>query len=160
MSLGISISGTGNPRGSPRVSSRVSSFKCLCSFACDDRGGLASFGNFAIFFAVMDMGNRAAAAFVVVAAAATIFSTVFGSVLNWRRSNKFGCSFCWFGQSLAKSGECRERCGKEESRGGTEAVSSSFRQGVIGAIGNTPLIRIHSLSEATGCDVRDHFTIL
>jgi hypothetical protein len=31
---------------------------------------------------------------------------------------------------------------------------------VIGAIGNTPLIRIHSLSEATGCDVRYHFTIL
>ncbi|CAM6018247.1 unnamed protein product [Sphagnum balticum] len=101
----------------------------------------------------MVVGNRAAVAFVVVAAAATIFSTVFGSVLNWRRSNKFGCSFSWFGQSLAKSGECRERCGREESRGGTEAVSSSFRQGVIGAIGNTPLIRIHSLSEATGCDI-------
>jgi hypothetical protein len=160
MSLGISISRTGNRRESSRLFSRVSSFKCVCSFAWDDRGGLASFGNFAIFFAVMVVGNRAAAAFVVVAASATIFSTVFVSVLNWRRSNKFGCSFSWFGQSLAKSGERREPCGKEESRGGTEAVSSSFRQGVIGAIGNTPLIRIHSLSEATGCDVRDHFTIL
>ncbi len=116
--------------------------------------------NFEIFFAVMVVGSRAAAAFFVVAAAATIFSTVFGSVLIWRRSNKFGCSFSLFGQSLANSGECRERCGKEESRGGTEAVSSSFRQGVIGAIGNTPLIRIHSLSEATGCDVRGRFTIL
>ncbi|KAH9549773.1 hypothetical protein CY35_10G037100 [Sphagnum magellanicum] len=101
----------------------------------------------------MVVGNRAAAAFVVVAASATIFSTVFVSVLNWRRSIKFGCSFSWFRQSLAKSGECRELGGKEESRGGTEAVSSSFRQGVIGAIGNTPLIRIHSLSEATGCDI-------
>lgn len=26
-------------------------------------------------------------------------------------------------------------------------------QGVLGAIGNTPLIRINSLSEATGCEV-------
>lgn len=30
-----------------------------------------------------------------------------------------------------------------------------MKDGVLGAIGNTPLIRIKSLSDATGCEVRN-----
>lgn len=37
----------------------------------------------------------------------------------------------------------------------TEISKKKSREGLIGAIGNTPLIRINSLSEATGCEVRN-----
>ena len=38
-------------------------------------------------------------------------------------------------------------------RGRTCTSAPAVVNGVVGAIGNTPLIRINSLSEATGCEV-------
>lgn len=51
---------------------------------------------------------------------------------------------------------------KDRSTKNTKPFSLSKRSpknGVVGAIGNTPLIRINSLSEATGCEATSHFSI-
>lgn len=48
----------------------------------------------------------------------------------------------------------QNRCKKKEEKKGQ-------RNGLVDAIGNTPLIRINSLSEATGCEVYSlHFCCL
>jgi cysteine synthase len=39
-----------------------------------------------------------------------------------------------------------------ESRGGN-ALTVDIKQGFVGAVGNTPLIRLHSFSEETGCEI-------
>ena len=49
----------------------------------------------------------------------------------------------------------RKRHSKDHSRKNTKSFSVSKKcptNGLVGAIGNTPLIRINSLSEATGCE--------
>lgn len=51
---------------------------------------------------------------------------------------------------------------KDRSRKKKEPFSllkRSPRNGLVTAIGNTPLIRINSLSEATGCEATSHFSI-
>ena len=40
-----------------------------------------------------------------------------------------------------------------ENHPGARSRATRRADGVLGAIGNTPLIRIQSLSDATGCDV-------
>eukprot|EP00897_Mesotaenium_endlicherianum_P000913 jgi/Mesen1/10822/ME000093S10342 len=43
--------------------------------------------------------------------------------------------------------------GPQDEEGGSHGGGQDIAEGILGAIGNTPLIRIRSLSEATGCEI-------
>jgi len=45
------------------------------------------------------------------------------------------------------------------SKGKTLTENKRRRSGIVGAIGNTPLIRINSLSDATGCEVTNYLLL-
>lgn len=75
-----------------------------------------------------------------VAAAALLAAAAAAALLLLRRQKEF---------KLWKSGEQQKLAEVEK----TEDGLGNVRDGILGAIGNTPLIRIRSLSEATGCEV-------
>lgn len=82
----------------------------------------------------------AAAVATSVAAAALLAAAAAAALLLHRRQKEF---------KLCKSGEQQKLPEVEKTEDGLRNV----RDGILGAIGNTPLIRIRSLSEATGCEV-------
>lgn len=43
--------------------------------------------------------------------------------------------------------------GRQGATGGVKSADSQAERGLLAAIGNTPLVRINSLSEATGCEI-------
>ena len=83
----------------------------------------------------------AAAVATSVAAAALLAAAAAAALLLHRRQKEF---------KLWKSGEQQKLFPEVEK---TEDGLGNVRDGILGAIGNTPLIRIRSLSEATGCEV-------
>ncbi|XP_010542524.1 PREDICTED: cysteine synthase 2 [Tarenaya hassleriana] len=54
-------------------------------------------------------------------------------------------SYCYLG--------FRRRSGETDSRSFEKKKTTNWRNGIVDAVGNTPLIRINSLSEATGCEI-------
>ena len=66
---------------------------------------------------------------------------------------------CWNEYSNVPIGSEKRRTNlttttkKENKNEGEQENKSDIREGIEGCIGRTPLIRIKSLSEATGCDI-------
>ena len=86
------------------------------------------------------MQGRLGAAAVATSVAAAVLLAAAGALLLHRRQKEF---------KLWKSREQQKLPEVEK----TEDGLGNVRDGILGAIGNTPLIRIRSLSEATGCEV-------
>ena len=86
------------------------------------------------------MQGRLGAAAVATSVAAAVLLAAAGALLLHKRQKEF---------KLWKSGEQQKLPEVEK----TEDGLGNVRDGILGAIGNTPLIRIRSLSEATGCEV-------
>ena len=86
-------------------------------------------------------GAAAVATSVAAAAALLAAAAAAALLLLHRRQKEF---------KLCKSGEQQKFFPEVEK---TEDGLGNVRDGILGAIGNTPLIRIRSLSEATGCEV-------
>lgn len=86
------------------------------------------------------MQGREGAAAVATSVAAAALLAAAAALLLHRRQKEF---------KLWKSGEQQKLAEVEK----TEDGLGNVRDGILGAIGNTPLIRIRSLSEATGCEV-------
>lgn len=86
------------------------------------------------------MQGRLGAAAVATSLAAAVLLAAAGALLLHRSQKEF---------KLWKSGEQQKLPQVEK----TEDGLGNVRDGILGAIGNTPLIRIRSLSEATGCEV-------
>lgn len=76
---------------------------------------------------------------VVVSVAAVLVAAAAVTSLRWKRS--------WADFVRQWRTELKE---KPETKANRVSVS----EGLLGAIGNTPLIKIRSLSDATGCEVR------
>lgn len=86
------------------------------------------------------MQGREGAVAVATSVAAAALLAAAAALLLHRRQKEF---------KLWKSGEQQKLPEVEK----TEDGLGNVRDGILGAIGNTPLIRIRSLSEATGCEV-------
>lgn len=69
-------------------------------------------------------------------------------------------SYCYLG--FFRFSDKLESCSssKKKTKTKTKKEKLSTRNGLVDAIGNTPLIRINSLSEATGCEVFSRFSLL
>lgn len=85
---------------------------------------------------------------VVASAAALLFAAAALVSLSGKRKGASWLSFVrqWRTQDLEAN--------SPGPRAGRKAKRAGVSDGVLGAIGNTPLIRIRSLSDATGCEVR------
>ena len=70
------------------------------------------------------------------------------------------CTALWLVRRVREDGDTalrRARLSRTSARGAGPAgmhAAAGCGDGVLGAVGNTPLVRIASLSEATGCEAR------